>query len=71
MDIFEEANLRLEDFIKNNLHSYHELRNYDFGVNNRSNVSQISKYTTHRILLEYEIIEKLKTIDRKKNLQMN
>ena len=66
MDIFKEANLRLEDFIQNNLDSYHELRNYDFGVHNRTNVSQISKYTTHRILLEYEIIEKLKTIDRKK-----
>ncbi len=66
MNIFEEANLRLDDFIINNLDSYHELRNYDFGVNNRTNVSQISKYTSHRILLEYQIIEKLKPIDRKK-----
>ena len=66
MDIFKEANLRLDNFIQNNLDSYHDLRNYDFGVNNRTNVSQISKYTSHRILLEYEIIEKLKTIDRKK-----
>ena len=65
MNIFEKANTRLEDFIKNDLHSYHELRNYDFGVYNRRNVSQISKYTSHRILLEYEIIEKLKTVDRK------
>ena len=57
---------RLESFIKNNLNSYHELRNYDYGKDNRSNVSQISKYTSHRILYEYQIIKKLKAIDKKK-----
>ena len=66
MNIFEEANNRLESFIKNNLNSYHELRNYDYGKDNRSNVSQISKYTSHRILYEYQIIKKLKAIDKKK-----
>ena len=66
MNAFKEANLKLDDFIQNNLNSYHKLRNYDFGAKSRANVSQISKYTTHRVLLEYEIIEKLKPIDIKK-----
>ena len=68
MNIFEEANNRLESFIKNNLNSYHKLRNYDYGKDNRSNVSQISKYTSHRILYEYQIIKKLKAIDKKKKV---
>ncbi|MBW3042339.1 FAD-binding domain-containing protein [Prochlorococcus marinus] len=66
MNIFEKANNRLDDFISNNLVSYHKLRNYDYGVKKRKNVSQLSKYISHRILYEYDIIEKLKTIDKKK-----
>ncbi len=66
MNVFKEANNKLENFIQNHLDSYHLLRNYDYGEANRTNVSQISKYTSHRILYEYEIIEKLKTVDSKK-----
>ena len=66
MNIFEEANDLLDNFIKNHLDSYHQLRNYDYGIENRTNVSQISKYTSHRILYEYDIIEKLKKFDKKK-----
>ena len=56
MNIFEEANDVLDNFIINNLVSYHQLRNYDYGIENRTNVSQISKYTSHRILYEYNKI---------------
>ncbi len=66
MNPFEEANKTLDEFIENSLTEYHHLRNYDFGIENRSNVSQISKYTSHRILNEYEIIEKLNDIDKRK-----
>jgi len=66
MNIIEKANSKLEDFINNNLSSYHELRNYDYGIENRSNVSQISKYISHRIIYEYDILKKLKPIDQTK-----
>ncbi len=66
MNIFNKANDRLDEFINNNLASYHQLRNYDYGIGNRLNVSQLSKYISHRILLEFEIIEKLKKLDKKK-----
>ena len=66
MNIFEEANNILDKFIINNLTSYHQLRNYDYGIKNRSNISQISKYTSHRILYEYDIIKKLKKFDKNK-----
>ena len=67
MNIFEEANDILNNFIVNNLFSYHQIRNYDYGIKNRTNVSQISKYTSHRILYEYDIVKKLKKVDKKKN----
>ena len=66
MNIFEKANNQLENFIQNNLFSYNKLRNYDYGTQNRSNVSQISKYTSHRILYEYDILKKLKSTDKHK-----
>ncbi len=66
MNIFEEANEVLDNFITNHLVSYHQLRNYDYGVKKRTNVSQISKYTSHRILYEYDIVEKLKKTDKNK-----
>ncbi len=66
MNIFEEANEVLDKFIINHLGSYHKVRNYDYGVKDRTNVSQISKYTSHRILYEYKIIEELKKFDKKK-----
>ena len=50
-------------FIKTDLGNYAKLRNYDYGRKDRSNVSQISKYTSHRILYEYDIIEKLNIIE--------
>jgi len=66
MNIFKEANNTLDNFIINNLASYHKLRNYDYGIENRTNVSLISKYTSHRILYEYDIIKKLKKFDKAK-----
>ena len=68
MNVFEEANKVFDNFISDNLSSYHKLRNYDYGLENRKNVSQISKYISHRILYEYNILKKLNDID-KKNLQ--
>ncbi len=65
MNIFEEANDVLDNFIHNHLFLYHQLRNYDYGVKNKSNISQIAKYTSHRILYEYDIVEKLKNFDKK------
>ena len=66
MNIFNKADYTLDTFIQRKLASYHLLRNYDYGIEKRSNVSRISKYTSHRILYEFEIIEKLKKFDKKK-----
>ena len=71
MNIFEEANNVLDNFIFNHLFSYHQLRNHDYGINKRNNVSQISKYTSHRILYAYDIVEKLNKFTKQTQIIIN
>ncbi len=49
---------KLNDFVENNLSEYSKLRNFDFGPENRSNVSCLSPYITHGVISEKEVIEK-------------
>ncbi len=49
---------KLNHFVENNLSEYSKLRNFDFGLENRSNVSCLSPYITHGIISEKEIINK-------------
>ena len=56
----------LDQFIANNIRYYSSKRNFDFGPDNRSNVSLISPYISHRILNEYQVI---KRVLRKKSYQ--
>ncbi len=49
---------KLNQFVENNLSEYSKLRNFDFGPDNRSNVSCLSPYITHGIINELELIDK-------------
>ncbi|MDC0046293.1 DNA photolyase [Candidatus Pelagibacter sp.] len=49
---------KLDFFVENNLVEYSKLRNFDFGQEDRSNVSCLSPYITHGIINEKEIIKK-------------
>ena len=49
---------KLNYFVENNLSEYSKLRNFDFGPENRSNVSCLSPYITHGIISEKEVINK-------------
>ena len=49
---------KLNYFIENNLSEYSKLRNFDFGPENRSNISCLSPYITHGIVNENEVIKK-------------
>ena len=48
----------LDKFVDQNLFEYSKLRNFDFGPENRSNVSCLSPYITHGIISELEVIKK-------------
>ncbi|MDB4231337.1 DNA photolyase [Candidatus Pelagibacter sp.] len=49
---------QLNNFIEQNLTNYSKLRNFDFGPDNRSNISCLSPYITHGIINELEVINK-------------
>ena len=49
---------QLNNFIEQNLSDYSKLRNFDFGPDNRSNISSLSPYITHGIINELEVIDK-------------
>jgi hypothetical protein len=70
--IFESSRAKavekLDNFIENNLSEYSKLRNFDFGPDNRSNISCLSPYITHGIINELEVIDKsLKKFSFSKN----
>ena len=50
---------KLDFFIENNLLEYTKLRNFDFGIENRENISYLSPFVTHGIINEKEIINKV------------
>jgi len=60
--IFEASRAKavdqLNNFIEQNLTDYSKLRNFDFGPDNRSNISCLSPYITHGIINESEVIDK-------------
>ena len=55
-DIFECSNLISTKFIENEISNYSELRNFDFGPSKRENVSNLSKFITHRVVDEFSLI---------------
>ena len=60
--IFEASRARaiekLNHFVENNLSEYSKLRNFDFGPDDRSNISCLSPYITHGVINELEVIDK-------------
>ncbi len=47
---------KLINFINNNLSEYSKLRNFDFGPDQRRNISCLSPYITHGVLSEIEVM---------------
>ena len=56
---FADAEKSLQAFVNNGLSGYERLRNYDFGPADRHNVSLLSKYITHRVLFEYDVVQRI------------
>jgi len=49
---------KLESFIEKGLINYSKLRNFDYGPDDRSNISCLSPYISHGIISEKEVIDK-------------
>ena len=50
---------QLKNFINSELVNYSSKRNFDFGPNDKSNVSCLSPYISHRLITEYEVAKKV------------
>jgi hypothetical protein len=49
----------LENYLEKDISNYTVQRNFDFGPHNRTNISCLSPYITHRLLSEYEVTKKV------------
>jgi len=49
----------MEHFIEKDISDYTAQRNFDFGPQNRKNISCLSPYITHRLISEYEVAKKV------------
>jgi hypothetical protein len=47
------------NFVQKGLKDYSSQRNYDFGPNSRENTSNLSKYISHRIINEYDLVREV------------
>ena len=56
MDVFRDSEAELNRFLAQNLKQYSRLRNFDFGPDKRHNVSLLSKYISHRVIDEYDVV---------------
>jgi hypothetical protein len=51
------AENHLKSFIEKYILDYSKLRNFDYGPENRNNISLLSPYISHRILFEFDIVK--------------
>ena len=52
---FAEADAALQRFLDKGAASYEARRSFDYGLADRSNVSELSKFISHRVLFEYDV----------------
>ncbi len=69
MTLFKDALEERDFFLENKIKNYEKLRNFDYGPKNEGSVSKLSPYISHRILLEYELIEEIK--DKSQSIKTN
>ena len=47
----------LKNFFEKNILDYSKLRNFDYGPQNRNNISLLSPYISHRVLFEFDVVK--------------
>ena len=57
--MYEKAAEDKSRFIQKGLKDYSSKRNYDFGPKSRENTSNLSKYISHRIINEYDLVREI------------
>ena len=60
MSLSSEAQEKWADFLENKIKNYEKFRNFDYGPTNKSFVSKLSPYISHRVLLEFKLLKDVK-----------
>ena len=68
MPLFLDAQEKWEYFLESKIKDYAKFRNFDYGPTNKSSVSKLSPYISHRILLEYELLKEIKKKYQSQNI---
>ena len=68
MEFFNAAETKWNDFLKSKITLYEQYRNFDYGPDSENFVSGISQFVSHRLLLEYSIINDIRTKYKSKNV---
>ena len=55
---FAAGDNALQAFLEHGAAGYEAHRNFDYGPDDRSNVSQLSKFISHRVLFEYDVAKR-------------
>ena len=56
MSLYRSAEQKLDSFLRKGIKDYTKSRNFDFGTENRGNVSGLSPFISHRLVLEYDVV---------------
>ena len=56
MSLYISAEQKLDSFLRKGIKNYTKSRNFDFGTENRGNVSGLSPFISHRLVLEYDVV---------------
>ena len=57
--MYKKAIEEKSNFVQKGLKDYSSQRNYDFGPESRENTSNLSKYISHRIINEYDLVREI------------
>ena len=69
LNSYDIAYNNLKKYLEKDILLYASQRNYDFGPEKRNNVSNLSKFITHRILNEFELIKSVLEKHKLKNVE--
>ena len=68
-DYYNKSQVKINQYIQKDILNYSRLRNFDFGPEKRGNVSNLSKFISHRIINEFNFIKQILVKHKIRNVE--
>ena len=68
-DFYNKSQVKINQYIQKDILNYSRLRNFDFGPEKRGNVSNLSKFISHRIINEFNFIKQILVKHKIRNVE--